>query len=150
MPGNDGCPARRHPGSRGFDPDRVRRHVDGGSAGLVNRWSQTLRGDGRSTGTVSKTKLGMPAFMGGLRTQQPINITESWSDGLESVADFTDALALEYERVAAGYAPFWHYSRLGRTASSCSTFTRCSRSRRCATSSASRITPGPPLDPSRR
>ena len=42
------------------------------------------------------------------------NWTHLWSDGLEPVADFSQALALEDERVAAGYAPFWHYTRLGR------------------------------------
>ena len=42
------------------------------------------------------------------------NWTHLWSDGLEPVADFTEALALEDERVAAGYAPFWHYTRMGR------------------------------------
>jgi hypothetical protein len=36
-----------------------------------------------------------------------------WSDGLEPVSDFAEAWALEDERVAAGYAPFWHYRRLG-------------------------------------
>ena len=37
-----------------------------------------------------------------------------WSDGLEPEADFARAWALEDERIAAGYAPFWHYRRLGR------------------------------------
>ena len=36
-----------------------------------------------------------------------------WSDGLEPVGDFAAAWALEDERVAAGYAPLWHYRRLG-------------------------------------
>src|SRR4051794_22152890 len=36
-----------------------------------------------------------------------------WSDGLEPVADFGAAWDLEDERVAAGWAPFWHYRRLG-------------------------------------
>ncbi len=38
------------------------------------------------------------------------------SDGLETVPSFLDALALEDERVARGWAPFWHYRRLGRYA----------------------------------
>jgi Sulfotransferase domain len=42
------------------------------------------------------------------------NWTHLWSDGLEPVADFTEALALEESRIAAGYAPFWHYAGLGR------------------------------------
>jgi Sulfotransferase family len=42
------------------------------------------------------------------------NWTHLWSDGLETVADFNRALELEDSRVAAGYAPFWHYARLGR------------------------------------
>lgn len=42
------------------------------------------------------------------------NWTHLRSDGLEPVADFLDALALEDDRVAQGYAPFWHYARLGR------------------------------------
>lgn len=36
-----------------------------------------------------------------------------WSDGLEPIGDFADAWAAEDERVAAGWAPFWHYRRLG-------------------------------------
>lgn len=36
-----------------------------------------------------------------------------WSDGLEPEADFETAFALQHERVAAGYAPFWHYRDLG-------------------------------------
>jgi Sulfotransferase family len=42
------------------------------------------------------------------------NWTHLWSDGLEPVPDFIEALRLEDERVARGYAPFWHYTRLGR------------------------------------
>lgn len=41
------------------------------------------------------------------------NWTHLRSDGLESVADFVEALAREDARVAAGYAPFWQYTRLG-------------------------------------
>ncbi|SOD74853.1 sulfotransferase family protein [Jatrophihabitans sp. GAS493] len=41
------------------------------------------------------------------------NWTHLWSDGLEPVADFNEALAKEDSRVAAGYAPFWHYARVG-------------------------------------
>ncbi|MDQ1515152.1 MAG: hypothetical protein QOE80_982 [Actinomycetota bacterium] len=37
-----------------------------------------------------------------------------WSDGLEPIADFEAACAAEDERIAAGFAPFWHYRRLGR------------------------------------
>ncbi len=37
-----------------------------------------------------------------------------WVDGLEPIADFVDAWHAEDERVAAGWAPFWHYRRLGR------------------------------------
>ena len=36
-----------------------------------------------------------------------------WSDGLEPIPDFEAAWAAEDERVAAGWAPFWHYRRLG-------------------------------------
>lgn len=42
------------------------------------------------------------------------NWTHLRSDGLEREPDFIKALALESERVEHGYAPFWHYSRLGR------------------------------------
>jgi hypothetical protein len=42
------------------------------------------------------------------------NWTHLWADGLEPVSDFNAALALEDERVAKGYAPLWHYARLGR------------------------------------
>ena len=37
-----------------------------------------------------------------------------WVDGLEPIGDFVDAWHAEDERVAAGWAPFWHYRRLGR------------------------------------
>ncbi len=37
-----------------------------------------------------------------------------WSDGLEPVSDFSAACRVEEARVAAGWAPFWHYLRLGR------------------------------------
>jgi hypothetical protein len=38
------------------------------------------------------------------------------SDGLETIPTFLGALAAEDERVARGWAPFWHYRRLGRYA----------------------------------
>jgi hypothetical protein len=38
------------------------------------------------------------------------------SDGLETIPSFLDALDAEDERVARGWAPFWHYRRLGRYA----------------------------------
>jgi hypothetical protein len=37
-----------------------------------------------------------------------------WSDGLEKVADFETAFALQDERIDAGWAPFWRYRDLGR------------------------------------
>lgn len=37
-----------------------------------------------------------------------------WVDGLEPAADFVAACRAEDERVADGWAPFWHYQRLGR------------------------------------
>ena len=37
-----------------------------------------------------------------------------WVDGLEPIDDFVAAWHAEDERVAAGWAPFWHYRRLGR------------------------------------
>jgi hypothetical protein len=37
-----------------------------------------------------------------------------WSDGLEPIGDFVEACRAEDKRVAAGWAPFWHYRRLGR------------------------------------
>ena len=37
-----------------------------------------------------------------------------WSDGLEPIGDFVAACRAEEERVADGWAPFWHYRRLGR------------------------------------
>jgi hypothetical protein len=42
------------------------------------------------------------------------NWVHAWSDGLEPIDDFAAACAVEDERVAAGWAPFWHYTRLGR------------------------------------
>jgi len=37
-----------------------------------------------------------------------------WSDGLEPISDFVAACAAEEERIARGWAPFWHYRALGR------------------------------------
>ena len=37
-----------------------------------------------------------------------------WVDGLEPIADFVEAWHAEDSRIAAGWAPFWHYRRLGR------------------------------------
>jgi hypothetical protein len=37
-----------------------------------------------------------------------------WVDGLEPIPDFVEAWHAEDRRVAAGWAPFWHYRRLGR------------------------------------
>ena len=37
-----------------------------------------------------------------------------WVDGLEPISDFVEAWRAEDRRVAAGWAPFWHYRRLGR------------------------------------
>ena len=42
------------------------------------------------------------------------NWTHLRSDGYEPVPDFLEALDLEQERVARGFAPFWHYRGLGR------------------------------------
>jgi hypothetical protein len=37
-----------------------------------------------------------------------------WVDGLEPEADFLTACDAETKRIAAGWAPFWHYRQLGR------------------------------------
>lgn len=37
-----------------------------------------------------------------------------WVDGLEPSPDFVTACLAEGDRIAAGWAPFWHYLRLGR------------------------------------
>jgi hypothetical protein len=37
-----------------------------------------------------------------------------WVDGLEPISDFVAAWHAEDERVEAGWAPIWHYRRLGR------------------------------------
>jgi hypothetical protein len=37
-----------------------------------------------------------------------------WVDGLEPISDFVEAWHAEDRRVADGWAPFWHYHRLGR------------------------------------
>jgi hypothetical protein len=42
------------------------------------------------------------------------NWTHLWSAGLEPVGDFLSACAQEDRRVAAGWASFWHYTRVGR------------------------------------
>jgi hypothetical protein len=36
-----------------------------------------------------------------------------WSDGLEPISDFESAWQAEDQRFDAGWAPFWHYRRLG-------------------------------------
>jgi sulfotransferase family protein len=42
------------------------------------------------------------------------NWTHLWSAGLEPVGDFVRACAEEDARIAAGWAEFWHYTRLGK------------------------------------
>lgn len=42
------------------------------------------------------------------------NWTHLWSAGLEPIGDVLEACAEEDRRVAAGWAPFWHYLGLGR------------------------------------
>jgi Sulfotransferase family len=42
------------------------------------------------------------------------NWTHLWSAGLDPVGDFVLACAQEQERIAAGWADFWHYTALGR------------------------------------
>ena len=42
------------------------------------------------------------------------NWTHLWADGLEPESDFLRACRLEPARVAAGWAPFWRYTELGR------------------------------------
>ena len=37
-----------------------------------------------------------------------------WVDGLEPCGDFVEACGREDDRIAAGWAPFWHYRRMGR------------------------------------
>jgi hypothetical protein len=37
-----------------------------------------------------------------------------WVDGLEPISDFVEAWRAEDSRVADGWAPFWHYRRVGR------------------------------------
>ena len=41
------------------------------------------------------------------------NWTHLWSAGLDPIDDFVRACAAEDQRVAAGWADFWHYKRLG-------------------------------------
>ena len=41
------------------------------------------------------------------------NWTHLWSAGLDPIADFVAACAAEDRRVEAGWADFWHYTRLG-------------------------------------
>jgi len=42
------------------------------------------------------------------------NWTHLWSAGLDPIGDFPAACAAEERRIAAGWADFWHYTRLGR------------------------------------
>jgi hypothetical protein len=41
------------------------------------------------------------------------NWTHLWSSGLDPIDDFVSACAAEEQRVAAGWADFWHYRRIG-------------------------------------
>jgi hypothetical protein len=41
------------------------------------------------------------------------NWTHLWSAGLDPIGDFVQACAAEEQRIAAGWADFWHYRRLG-------------------------------------
>jgi hypothetical protein len=41
------------------------------------------------------------------------NWAHLWADGLETESDFMAACALEDERIAAGWAPFWRYKSIG-------------------------------------
>ena len=41
------------------------------------------------------------------------NWTHLWSAGLDPIDDFVRACAAEDQRIAAGWAEFWHYKRLG-------------------------------------
>ena len=41
------------------------------------------------------------------------NRTHLWSAGLDPIDDFVKACAAEDQRIAAGWADFWHYKRLG-------------------------------------
>lgn len=53
-----------------------------------------------------------------------------WVDGLEPEADFVTAWGLEQERIDAGWAPFWHYHRMGHYgAQLADLFTRVDRDR---------------------
>jgi hypothetical protein len=42
------------------------------------------------------------------------NWTHLWADGLEPEPDFVTAWRAEDRRIEAGWAPFWHYRRMGR------------------------------------
>jgi hypothetical protein len=42
------------------------------------------------------------------------NWTHLWSAGLDPIGNFVEACAEEDARVAAGWADFWHYTRLGK------------------------------------
>lgn len=42
------------------------------------------------------------------------NWTHLWNAGLEPEADFLTACRAESDRIAAGWAPFWHYLELGK------------------------------------
>jgi hypothetical protein len=42
------------------------------------------------------------------------NWTHLWSAGLEPIGDFVRACAEEEQRIAAGWASFWHYKALGK------------------------------------
>ena len=53
-----------------------------------------------------------------------------WVDGLEPEADFVTACHAESKRIAAGWAPFWHYRQLGRYGEQLEDLTRrCDRER---------------------
>jgi len=119
-------------------PPRRREHRGPGDAHSRHEWIwrrdryQALF-DGAPAGTLRGEStpfyLADPDALARIRTERPdarlvavlrdpvdraySNWMHLWSDGLETEADVVRAVAAEDARRAAGWAPFWHYRRLG-------------------------------------
>jgi hypothetical protein len=122
-PARRGAPGQRGPGDRHSAREWVWRRADyerlfeAAPAGLLRGESTPfylydLRAQRRIREDVPEARL--VAVLRDPVDRAYSNWMHLWSDGLEPIDDFRAAFRAEDERVAAGWAPFWHYRRLGR------------------------------------
>ena len=116
-------PHWRGPGDRHSQQEWVWRRED--YAGLfADAPEGSLRGESTpfylwSRGAHRRIAEGLPDIRLVAVVRDPVDRAYSnwmhlWSDGLEPESDFETAFALQDERVARGFAPFWRYRDLGR------------------------------------